>query len=85
MTNLHLARSTTQFDSLGDCMLIHWRLEGESDLADWFQKEYLTPPYNRWSVTASGIPGCNPNQNAIESSHRNDKRHLFGQQGNDIG
>jgi hypothetical protein len=81
ITKLHLARSVAQFDVLGASMLMEWRLQGEDELADWFCREYLSAPYNRWSVSASGVPGNNPNQNAIESSHRNDKRHLFGQAG----
>ena len=57
-------------------MIEHWKDNNETALALWFSKEHLTSPYNRWSVTASGVPGGNNNQNAIESSHRNDKRHV---------
>jgi hypothetical protein len=39
ITQLHLARSEIQFDVLGASMIAHWRLNGESDLADWFKKE----------------------------------------------
>jgi hypothetical protein len=84
ISDLHLARSIPQFDALAKLMIEHWKDNNETALALWFSKEYLTSPYNRWSVTASGVPGGNNNQNAIESSHRNDKRHMFGQQGASI-
>lgn len=74
ITNLHLARSTEQFDSLSKLMIASWQQCGEVELANWFQREYLTPPFNRWSVTASGVPGCNCNNNPVESYHRNEKR-----------
>jgi hypothetical protein len=84
ISDLHLARSVLQFDALAKLMIQYWKDNNEIILAEWFIKEYLTSPYNRWSVTASGVPGGNNNQNAIESSHRNDKRHMFGQQGTNI-
>lgn len=81
IADLHLSRSDQQFDALGVIMLRHWELKGESTLVGWFRAEYLTSPYNRWGITASGIPGCEPNSNVIESYHRDDKREKFGQEG----
>ena len=78
LTSLHFARSAAQFDVMGKIMLMHWRQKGETDLSAWFETEYLTAPYNRWSVTASGIPGADPQQQPIESSHRDAKRDCYG-------
>jgi hypothetical protein len=83
IADLHLSRSDKQFDALALIMLRHWELKRESTLSNWFRVEYLTSPYNRWGITASGIPGSDPNSNTIESSHRDDKRDKFGQDGKD--
>lgn len=68
--SLHNCRSVLQFDVLSDLMLAEWDSAGEENISDYFKKEYLTHPFNRWKVTAGGIPACSPNQNAIESYHR---------------
>ena len=71
---LHLARSALQFKALGVLMIEKWRQAGESDVAETFKAEYLTAPYDSWSITSSGIPGVMPNNNAMESYHRDLKR-----------
>ena len=71
---LHLSRSRLQFDSLADLMIDSWRNAGENEVADTFLAEYLSPPYKAWSITSSGIPGVVPNNNAMESYHRDLKR-----------
>jgi hypothetical protein len=71
---LDLARSQRQFVSLASLMLHRWRADRENELTDWFEATYLIEPFNRWSVTSSGIPGVSPNQNPIESFHRQSKR-----------
>jgi hypothetical protein len=81
ISQLHLARSQRQFVSLASLMLHQWRADRENELADWFEATYLIEPFNRWSVTSSGIPGVSPNQNPIESFHREQKREQFGQEG----
>jgi hypothetical protein len=78
---LHLSRSQKQFEALGVLMLQQWRIDKCDDLADWFEATYLTEPYNHWSVTSSGIPGVMPNQNPIESFHRDIKRDYYGAEG----
>jgi hypothetical protein len=55
-------------------MIKQWILEGETAVADWFRREYLTPPFTGWHTTASGIPGNTPNNNSQESYHREEKR-----------
>jgi hypothetical protein len=79
--HLHFARSQKQFVALGVLMLNRWRMDKLNDLANWFEATYLTEPYNHWSVTSSGIPGVMPNQNPIESFHRDIKRDYFGAEG----
>ena len=59
ISDIHLARSILQFDALAKLMIQHWKDNNANVLAEWFNKEYLTSPYNRWSVTASGVPGGN--------------------------
>ena len=39
-------------------------------LANWFETQYLVDPHNRFSYSASGIPGVQTNQNADESFNR---------------
>jgi hypothetical protein len=83
IADLQLSRSEQQFDDLALIILRHWELKRESTLMKWFGVECLTSPYNRWGITPSGIPGSDPNSNTIESSHRDDKRSKFGQDGKD--
>jgi hypothetical protein len=58
-----------QFKFLSRAFLKHWRNKHEKVFADYFEKEYLTPPYDMWSTTVSGVPGVTANQNPIESFH----------------
>ena len=52
ITHLHFTRSVQQLDAMSTMMICSWEQRGQHALAAWFQKEYLTPPFNRWSVTA---------------------------------
>jgi len=47
MTQLHLSRSTSQFNQLAKVVVRAWVDAGEKQLAELVKKEYLTPPYNR--------------------------------------
>jgi hypothetical protein len=44
----------------------YWREKNENALAEWFEREYLTPPHNKFCYSASGIHGIMPNNNSIE-------------------
>lgn len=74
VAQLHLARSEAQFATLAELMIDRWIESGEVAVARTFKAEYLTPPYNNWSITSSGIPGVIPNNNPMESWHRDLKR-----------
>lgn len=73
---LHMARSQEQFTLLSSRMIDLWESLGESALASWFRQEYMSPDYCRWSITCSGIPGLTPNNNLVETFHRDHKRDL---------
>jgi hypothetical protein len=70
---LHFARSQSQFTLLSSKMIDYWRSLNESNLASWFQQEYMSDEYCRWSVTCSDIPGVTPNNNLLESFHKHIK------------
>ena len=70
----HECRTSQQFEVFTQLMIKQWILEGETAVADWFRREYLTPPFTGWHTTASGIPGNTPNNNSQESYHREEKR-----------
>lgn len=84
ITDLHGCRSVQQFDALADLMLADWDASGEEVIGDYFKTEYLTHPFNRWSVTAGGIPTSNPNQNSIESYHKTNHYGLASEGNGDI-
>ena len=80
---LHMSRSKTQFEKLADLMISRWIQLGEEDVAKVFKREYLSPPYDNWSVTSSGVRGVLPNNNPMESWHRDIKRD-FGKNAADM-
>ena len=47
MTQLHVSRSTSQFNQLAVVVLREWLNAGEKTLAELVKKEYFMPPYNR--------------------------------------
>lgn len=79
INDLHESRSQLQMDALSELMLEDWVKKGESALATWFDVEYCTYPFTRWGANSSEIIGTTPNQNPIESYHRNEKRDFYGQ------
>ena len=68
---LHLASSQQMFDCMCIVMIREWtNVLHEDCFAEYFDREYLTSPWNNWFASSSGIPGVLPNQNPQESSHR---------------
>jgi hypothetical protein len=63
----HQSRSIEQSDALTELMLQAWQECGEIEIARYYSTYLNTPPFNRFSVTASNIHGFTPDQNA----HRN--------------
>lgn len=78
LLTLHYSRSHVQFKAISQRMIREWNRLGEVSLAEWFQNEYLHEDYYRWFITCSGIIGHTPNNNCVESYHRNDKRTYYG-------
>jgi len=72
---IHIARSPAQERLMKQYMLQHWDYMGESKLSDWFRRTLLD---QKFSVSASGIPGADCDANFHESAHRTDKRDMLG-------
>ena len=49
------------------------RYVGEGAFADYFEKTYLTPPWDRWYIGASPAGVGSAGQQLIENSHCTDK------------
>ena len=65
---LHLARTRQQFKHLARLMIHQVRNKHkEEDLANLVEKEYTSPPYDCWFVTASGVVMCDPSSQPIEA------------------
>ena len=71
---LYVSHSKTQFAKPADLMISRWIQLGEEDVAKIFKRDYLSPPYDNWSVTPSGVRDVLPNNNPMESWHRDIKR-----------
>ena len=71
---LHLCPSKRFFHETSLYVLrrLEWALK-EVKFADWFNNVYLKEPWNCWYISASGYPGCCPNNNAQESWHKQTK------------
>ncbi|KAE9031728.1 hypothetical protein PR002_g9547 [Phytophthora rubi] len=72
VVQMHIARSTAQFDALTALILAFWRSSGESEYADWFSEIYLHERWKNWYTTCA-MPGIQPNQNALESHNKSIK------------
>lgn len=67
ITNImQMARTFKQFELLSTTIISHWREQKEINLAEWFEREYLTDPHNKFCYSASGIHGITPNNNLLE-------------------
>ena len=67
LTELHLARSNLQYETLAPLMSMHWVGRGEPEVANYFNDHLIGENFH---VTASLIPGTNPCQQTIENSHK---------------
>ena len=68
---IHLSRSVAEFGGLGALACSELRALGAvEETIQNFEKQYLQPPFDTWFISASGIPGVVPNQNAQESHNR---------------
>jgi hypothetical protein len=74
---VHLARSKDQECLLRELLLIYWRSQNVSVLADHIE-DTLHKFQRFYSVNASRVPNHDPSNQAEESSHRTDKRNYFG-------
>lgn len=71
--------SQCQFAALAKVMVNEWKRQGEEVFALYFEIEYLTPPYDKWSCNSFPKTIAIPVENQIvESSHRTDKRDNHG-------
>ena len=58
---MHKSRSQEMFDAIGKNFIAVMEAQGEAKFATWFKEQYLTPPWNKWWVGASELPGLLPN------------------------
>ncbi|KAK3279595.1 hypothetical protein CYMTET_12528 [Cymbomonas tetramitiformis] len=67
LTRLHKTRSREQFQQLAKLVGYQLRLKKEEQVANILDKEYTSPPYDAWYVTASGVVYCSPSSQPIEA------------------
>ena len=63
---MHNSRSFEQFILISVAVIREWEKHKEFSLAEWFQREYLTTPHNRFCYSAAGVHGVCPNNNPVE-------------------
>jgi hypothetical protein len=68
-------RSQAMFDAVGKFILRLLTVLPEVAYATWLNNQYLTPPWNVWFRTVSGIPGVQPSSQPQESYHKSIKKH----------
>ncbi|KAK3272979.1 hypothetical protein CYMTET_18757 [Cymbomonas tetramitiformis] len=67
LKRLHKTRSREQFQQLAKLVIHQLRSKKEEQVANIVEKEYTSPPYDAWYVTASGVAYCDPSSQPIES------------------
>ncbi|KAG7356498.1 MULE transposase domain containing protein [Nitzschia inconspicua] len=66
--NLHDCVTFAQFQKYWELTKESWVSKGEAKLAETFEGVYISnPDYNQWYYTSSGIRGCVPDNNPLES------------------
>lgn len=71
--------SQQQFETMATSVIQNWIDEGETQFATSIRKEYMTPPFNKWSVNSFILYRCMPIANQIvESGWRTSKRINWG-------
>jgi hypothetical protein len=74
ITNLHHCKTKSQFMCYADLMQTGWTAAGEQAMAETFLRGYVdNDDYNHWWYTASGLPGCVPDNNPLESHNLQSK------------
>jgi hypothetical protein len=64
------ARSQFERETALGILRAEWERRGEQAFCDWFMGSYGDQTWCKWNVSASGIPGATPTQQAVESSDR---------------
>ena len=64
------ARSQFEREALLGVLRAEWERRGEQAFCDWFMGSYGDQTWCKWNVSASGIPGATPTQQAVESFNR---------------
>jgi hypothetical protein len=65
---LHLCPTQMAFDKMAELVLAAWIADKQERIAKVFTKEYMTnQDFNKWRYNVTGIPGCIPDNNAVES------------------
>jgi hypothetical protein len=74
ITNLHHCKTHKQFMCYADLMQAAWVDAGEAGVAETFLRGYVdNEDYCHWWYSASGVPGCVPDNNPLESHNLQSK------------
>jgi hypothetical protein len=69
--NLFTCRTKEQFRCYAEMVHKAWTEMGQGSLSNTFQKSYITnDSFNNWWSTSSGVPGYTPDNNPLESFHK---------------
>jgi hypothetical protein len=69
--NLHWCKTERQFMAMWQLVREAWSSDGESSFAATFHDSYIRlENFRRWYYTASGLPGCIPDNNPIEAHNK---------------
>jgi hypothetical protein len=64
------ARSQFEREAVLGVLRAEWERRGEQAFCDWLMGSYGDQTWCKWDVSASGIPGATPTQQAVESFNR---------------
>ena len=69
--HLHKCKTLEQFLLMWSLVRQAWESAGEGEMARIFHESYIADPlFRKWYYTASGIPGCVPDNNPVEAHNK---------------
>ena len=69
--HLHKCKTLEQFLLMWSLVRKAWESAGEGEMARIFHESYIADPlFRKWYYTASGIPGCVPDNNPVEAHNK---------------
>ncbi|KAK3235622.1 hypothetical protein CYMTET_54183 [Cymbomonas tetramitiformis] len=74
LKRLHKTRSREQFQQLTKLVIHQLRSKIEEQVSNIVDREYTSPPYDAWHVTASGVVYCDPSSQPIAAYRKTVKQ-----------